>query len=223
MSSDQSFSTVRFGRFAFDRATRQVSGDGVPVHLTPKAFALLGLLIAEAPRVVSKEELHRHIWPDSFVSDASLLGLIKEVRHALGDEGHGTLIRTAHRVGYAFAAPLQRIAASTPRSGAWVMAGSVRVPLHEGENLIGRDATCTVIVDLPNVSRRHARIVVNGHHAAIEDLGSTNGTVVGDRKIAGPTPLRDTDRIRLVDATVTFHVSPATLPKDTLPTGPPDD
>ena len=76
MSSDQSFSTVRFGRFAFDRATRQVSGDGVPVHLTPKAFALLGLLIAEAPRVVSKEELHRHIWPDSFVSDASLNSIL---------------------------------------------------------------------------------------------------------------------------------------------------
>jgi DNA-binding winged helix-turn-helix (wHTH) protein len=223
MSSDPSPSTVRFGRVAFNRATRQVSRDGVPVHLTPKAFDVLGLLIAEAPRVVSKEELHRHIWPDSFVSDASLLGLIKEVRHALGDEGHGALIRTVHRVGYALAAPLQPAAASTPRSAAWVMSGSVRVSLHEGENLIGRDDTCTVVVDVPNVSRRHARIVVTGRHATIEDLGSTNGTVVGDRKTVGPTPLHDADRIRLGDATVTFHVAPMTQPKETLPTGPSDD
>jgi len=219
MRSDQSPTAVRFGRFTFDRATRQVTCDEAPVHLTPKAFDLLSLLIAEAPRVVRKEELHRHVWPDSFVSDASLLGLVKEVRHALGDEGQGTVIRTAHRVGYAFAAPLQRVTARAPGSGAWVMAGSMVVSLQEGENLIGRDAECAVIVDLPNVSRKHARIVVTGRHATIEDLGSTNGTVLGDQKVTGPTALRDADRIRIGDATLTFHVALTTLPNVTLPTG----
>jgi len=222
MSADQPAIPVRFGRFTFERATRQLICDEAPVHLTPKAFELLSLLIGEAPRVVRKEELHRHIWPDSFVSDASLLGLIKEVRHALGDDGEGALIRTAHRVGYAFTAPLERVTVPPPRSGAWVMAGSVLVPLHEGENLIGRDVACTVCVDLPNISRRHARIVVIGRDATIEDLGSTNGSVIGEQKVARPTALRDGDRIRVGDAVLTFHVSLNVAPKATLPMGTPD-
>ena len=223
MPIDQFPSAVRFGRFTFDRGTHELAGDGAPVHLTPKAFDLLALLIAEAPRVVHKEELHRHLWPDSFVSDASLLGLIKEVRRALSDEGDGALIRTVHRVGYAFAATLLPVAgaAARVRAWAWVMAGSVLVPLHEGENLIGRDAGCTVCLDLPNISRRHARIVVTGHDATLEDLGSRNGTVVGDQKLVQPHALREADRIQLGDAVLTFHFSPNVPPKVTLPTADP--
>ena len=208
---------MRFGPFAFDRATRQLTCDDGPVHLTPKAFDLLSLLIEQAPRVVPKAELHSHLWPDSFVSDASLLGLIKEVRRALNDEGDGTLIRTAHRVGYAFAAPLERAAARGAPSVAWVMAGSVCVPLSEGENLIGRDTECTVRVDLPSISRRHARILVAGDQATIEDLGSKNGTAIGDQPVARPTALRDTDRIQVGGVSLTFHVSMTNLPKETLP------
>lgn len=210
-------STVRFGSFAFDRATRQLTCDEAPVHLTPKAFDLLSKLIDEAPRVVPKAELHSHLWPESFVSDASLLGLIKEVRRALNDEGDGALIRTAHRVGYAFAAPLQRVAARLPRSAAWMMVGSVCVPLREGENLIGRDVECTIRVDLPSISRRHARIRVAGEAATIEDLGSKNGTVLGDLPIATPTALRDGDRIQIGGVSLTFHVSMTGFPKETLP------
>ena len=213
---------IRFGRYTFDRATHQVTCDELPVHLTPKAFDLLSLLIAEAPRVVAKEELHRRLWPDSFVSDASLLGLIKEVRRALSDEGDGALIRTVHRVGYAFAAPLRPVAAPPIPSVAWVMAGAVVVPLRDGENLIGREADCTVRVDLPNISRHHARIVVAGLAATIEDLGSRNGTVLGGQKVERPTALRDADRIRVGDAVLTFHLSFNGPPKATLPMESPD-
>jgi DNA-binding winged helix-turn-helix (wHTH) protein len=217
MTAEQPPSTVRFGPFTFDRATRQLTFDDTPVHLTPKAFDLLSKLIDEAPRVVPKAELHSHLWPDSFVSDASLLGLIKEVRRALNDEGDGALIRTAHRVGYAFAAPLQRAAARPPRSAAWVMVGSVCVPLGEGENLIGRDTECTVRVDLPSISRRHARIVVDGVNAMIEDLGSKNGTSVGDQPATQPTALRDADQIQVGGVSLTFQVSLTNFPKATLP------
>ena len=223
MSNSPTPPAIRFGRYIFDRATHQLTCDELPVHLTPKAFDLLSLLIAEAPRVVQKEALHRHLWPDSFVSDASLLGLIKEVRRALGDEGDGTVIRTVHRVGYALAAPLKPVAAPAARAGAWVMAGSVLVPLHEGENLIGRDAGCTVCLDLPNISRRHARIVITGRDAMIEDLGSTNGTLLGDQRLVRPTALREADRIQLGDAVLTFHFSPNVAPKVTLPTAEPGE
>jgi DNA-binding winged helix-turn-helix (wHTH) protein len=221
MSTAPTPPAVDFGSFRFDRATHQLTRDAQPVHLTPKAFDLLSLLIAEAPRVVQKEELHRHLWPDSFVSDASLLGLIKEVRRALEDEGDGTLIRTVHRVGYAFAAPLQPATTPTYHSVAWVMAGSVLVPLRDGENLIGRDTACQVCVDVPNISRKHARIIVTGRDATLEDLGSTNGTVLGDQRLVHPMPLREGDRIQLGNAVLTFHFSPNVAPKVTLPTADP--
>jgi DNA-binding winged helix-turn-helix (wHTH) protein len=70
---------------------------------------LLALLIAEAPRVVRKDELHQRLWPGTFVSDATLVGLIKEVRRALDDhDGEPPLIRTAHGVGCALAGELRR-------------------------------------------------------------------------------------------------------------------
>ena len=94
----------RFGAFTLHADRRQLLRDGREVHLTPKAFDLLTLLVAHAPAVVPKREIHARLWPDTFVSDATLVGLVKEVRRALNDEQQGTVIRTAHRVGYAFAA-----------------------------------------------------------------------------------------------------------------------
>ena len=94
---------VRFGRFTLDRAQRLLTRDGVPVHLMPKAFELLSVLIAAAPRVLTKADLHGELWRDSFVSDATLTGLVKELRRALQDEDRAwPIIRTGHRVGYAF-------------------------------------------------------------------------------------------------------------------------
>ena len=88
---------------------------------------------------------------------------------------------------------------------------------QEGENLIGRDEACTVRVELPSISRRHARIVVTGREATIEDLDSRNGTKIGGRAVTRPTALREADRIPVGDAALTFHVSMTTPPKETLP------
>ena len=72
-------------------------------------------------------------------------------------------------------------------------------------------------MDLPSLSRQHARIVVAGLDATIEDLGSKNGTSVGAQPVARPMALRDADRIQVGGATLTFHVSPPSSPKETLP------
>ena len=169
--------------------------------------------------MVTKAELHRHLWPDSFVSDASLLGLVKEVRRALNDDGDGTLIRTAHRIGYAFAAVVESGPSGSSQWAAWVMVGDVCVPLTKGENLIGRDAPCAVRVDLLGISRRHARIVVSGRDATIEDLGSKNGTMLDGQPVVRATALREGDPIQVGGAIVRFHFSATTSPKETLPTG----
>src|SRR3954471_22206752 len=94
---------VSFGGFSMDAATRQLARRAHPVHLSPKAFDLLLLLVERRPAVVPKGEIASRIWPGVSVSDTSLGGLVKEIRRALGDDpAQPTFIRTAHTVGYAF-------------------------------------------------------------------------------------------------------------------------
>lgn len=199
---------ARFDGWTFDADQRLISGDGDRhVHLTPKAFDLLAALIEEAPRVVKKEELHRRLWPDAFVSDATLVGLVKEIRRAFVEAGHaGPLIRTSHGVGYAFAAPL---GATGPRSGVeyWLVVDGRRVRLEGTEIVVGRDPAADIQLDAAGVSRRHARIVIGSGGASLEDLGSKNGTSVGETSCTGRVALRDGDTIRLGPASMIFRAS----------------
>jgi pSer/pThr/pTyr-binding forkhead associated (FHA) protein len=66
------------------------------------------------------------------------------------------------------------------------------------------------------VSRRHARLVLALDAATIEDLSSKNGTCVNDRRITGPTPLNDGDRIQIGTVTLTFR-SVGAVSTDTVP------
>ena len=201
---------ARFAAFTPDSDRRQLLRGSAEVHLTPKAFDLLTLLVAEAPRVVSKSELHRHLWPTTFVSDTTLVGLVKELRRALDDhDGHAPIVRTARRVGYAFAGLFQSIDSSLPPAGVrrWVVVGGRRVVLVAGENLIGRHPASNVNVDAAGASRRHARIVVGDHEARLEDLGSKNGTLVDNVRIAGSVVLCDGDHIQLGPIAILYRES----------------
>ncbi len=60
----------------------------------------------------------------------------------------------------------------------------------------------------PTVSRRHARIVVEGGKATLEDLGSKNGTFLRGERISSPRPLVDGDEILLGRVHMTFRVLP---------------
>jgi DNA-binding winged helix-turn-helix (wHTH) protein len=187
---------VWFDGFTLDTARRQLTRDGAVLHLTPKAFDLLTLLVEQAPRVVSKRELHERLWKDTFVSDTTLVGVVKELRRVLDDQSRDNpIIRTAHRIGYAFCRPV-----TAPRRAEvahWLIVNERRVALQAGDNVIGRDPMATVWLDVAAVSRRHACIVVDGPNVHVEDLGSKNGTMVGDRPVAGKWALRDRDVIRV--------------------------
>jgi DNA-binding winged helix-turn-helix (wHTH) protein len=206
---------VRFGEFVLDEDQRRVMRGEGELHLTPKAFDLLVLLIDEAPRVVRKADLHQRLWPGTFVPDATLVGLVKELRRVLDDQEPKPLIRTAHRVGYAFDGPLERVSAGSPPVSRWVVAGSRRIPLQPGENLIGRDPASGICLDATGVSRRHARIVVASNFAKLEDLNSKNGTMVGDEVAIGPIVLHDGDRIHIGPVVIIYHASASGISTET--------
>ena len=71
------------------------------------------------------------------------------------------------------------------------------MPLRTGENIIGRTPECDVQIVGPSVSRRHVRIVITPNGASLEDLGSMNGTFVGDQRISAARKLEDGDEIRI--------------------------
>jgi hypothetical protein len=199
---------IRFGACRLDTDGRRLYRDRDQVHLTPKAFDLLALLIENRHKVLSKAELKEKIWPGIFVSEDGLSRLVNEIRTAIGDDARRPRwIRTVHGFGYAFAEGDD----TTPKPGVvrpfllrWA---SREFLLSEGENVIGRDPAADVTIDAPIVSRRHARIVIADGHARVEDLGSKNGTFVADQRVDAAVTLRDGDQIRVGDHTLVFHES----------------
>jgi pSer/pThr/pTyr-binding forkhead associated (FHA) protein len=64
-------------------------------------------------------------------------------------------------------------------------------PLEKAELFVGRDLNNDVVINDPEVSRRHARFLLQGNSYVLEDLGSTNGTFINGQRLASPYPLRD--------------------------------
>ena len=91
------------GPVTLDTDRHQVFRDGKPAHLSTKAFQLLELLVESRPRALSKDELQKALWPDTFVSDTSLTTLVNELRTLLSETARKPrFIRTVHGFGYAF-------------------------------------------------------------------------------------------------------------------------
>lgn len=79
-----------------------------------------------------------------------------------------------------------------------------RTELGEAEVVAGRDADCGIPLDLPTVSRRHARFFSRGAHTYLTDLGSTNGTLLNQKDIAGEVLLRNGDLVKIGGAILKF-------------------
>jgi len=174
----------RFGGFVLDTAARRLHRGNQAIHLTPKALELLQILIEQRPRAMSKEQLQDRLWPDTYVVEANLPVLIREIRTALGDDER-SIIRTVQRFGYAFSGePAQA-------SVHMLIRGDREFVLRPGENVVGRDASSDVPIVSSTVSRQHAKITIRGDEATIVDLKSKNGTRVAGREAVEPIRLFD--------------------------------
>jgi DNA-binding winged helix-turn-helix (wHTH) protein len=201
--------TLRFGEFQLEIGARRLRRGGGSVHLTPKAFELLVALVQRRPNAVSKRELHELLWPSTFVAESNLAALVNEVRTALGESAaESRFVRTVPRFGYAFCGDaVEGAEAAPPRAKAscWLVLETTRIELVEGDNVVGRDPHAEAWIDLPSISRRHARIRIAGGEAWLEDLGSKNGTRLRGIPIEAPALLTDRDPIRFGSIDATFR------------------
>ena len=203
---------ARLGECEVDLGRRELRRAGETVHLTPKAFQLLELLVERRPDAVSKDEIRTRLWPETFVSGVNLATLVFELRQAVGDDPRQPrVLRTVRGYGYALCAEDaggegEDEEGRTPGVFCRLVGPRREIDLHDGENVLGRTRDAVVTVPSTRVSRRHARIVVRGGSATLEDLGSKNGTWVGDRRVEGAMSLSDGDTIRVGDASFVFRV-----------------
>jgi DNA-binding winged helix-turn-helix (wHTH) protein len=217
---------IQFGPFTLDLETRQLTCAGREIHLEPKAFELLSVLVLERPKAVSKTDLQARLWPGTFVAEANLSNLVAEIRAAVNDSARApTFVRTAHRFGYAFCGDAVSLTdsgdAAPTRLWCGLEANGRRFPLPTGEHVIGRDADVAIRFDTSTVSRRHARVLVTADAALLEDCGSKNGTFRGSERVTSPMALADGDVIRIGSVRLTFHVSSPFGPTETHEEAPP--
>jgi DNA-binding winged helix-turn-helix (wHTH) protein len=192
-----------------DLGARVVRRSGTDIHLPPKAFDLLLILVRHQPNAVPHEQLHTTLWPGVHVSETSLPALVTLLRKALGDTAdEGRVIRTLARVGYAFigdATFAGHALAGTPICRLVWRRRSFEV--SAGESVMGRDRGCAIRIDAESVSRHHARLHASARTVSIEDLGSKNGTWVAGDRIHDPVALADGMCFRLGSETIRVELT----------------
>ena len=139
-----------------------------------------------------------------FVTVNALTQLIAELRSALGDDAKKPrYVETIPRRGYRLIAPTSFVrSAIDPPIGEiprfiLVDDDGIELALKEGENLIGRALDAAIRIDTSKVSRHHARILIEGATATLEDLGSKNGTYLRGQRIEQASRIEDADEIQI--------------------------
>jgi len=92
-----------FDPFVLDDSRRELLRAGKPVHLQPQVFDLLSLLVANAHRMVSRDEIVEKVWHGRIVSEDAISSRVRDLRRALGDTGREPqFVRTLRGRGYRF-------------------------------------------------------------------------------------------------------------------------
>ena len=171
-------------------------------------------LVESRPKALAKDSLYQELWPDTFVVDANLSNLISEIRAALGDSAqHPRFVRTLHGFGYAFVADaiVEMPAPDADTAGPGViaylrLADGQTLPIRPGETVVGRASDVQARLDFSGISRRHARILLEGQTAVLEDLASKNGTFHRGERVTDPQHLANGDEVAFGSVRAVFHM-----------------
>lgn len=191
----------RLGAWLVEPALDRISRDGTVVRLRPRAMDVLVVLAAAAGTLAAKQQLVDAVWRTEFVSDHALTQVIAELRAAFGDDARRpAYIENIPRRGYRLVAAVTPVAAAVPATRQVSLPCKLRSDqgdhlLRQGANVIGRTGDADICIDRSEVSRCHARILVEGADATLEDLGSKNGTYLNGARLGQPTALSDGDEI----------------------------
>jgi TolB-like protein/DNA-binding winged helix-turn-helix (wHTH) protein len=132
-----------FGQYSLDPAERLFSRDGAHLALTPKVFDTLVCLVRNRGRLLSKDELLKEVWPDTFVEEVNLAVNISILRKTLGENPQdGRFISTVPGHGYRFVAEVREIPSATrSRSGE---SGDSLAEAPAGSRLLEREGVAPV-------------------------------------------------------------------------------
>jgi TolB-like protein/DNA-binding winged helix-turn-helix (wHTH) protein len=115
--SPQTKAIFEFGAYRLNLAERLLLRDQIPVHLPPKAFDALVVLVENRGHLLEKDELLRRVWPDTFVEESNLAQHISVLRKALQEGENGPrYIETVPRRGYRFIAEVRELDGMAPTS-----------------------------------------------------------------------------------------------------------
>ncbi len=104
-----------FGDFYLSQERAELVGPDGPIALEKRPLDLLVHLVANAERVVSKDEIVEVVWQRRIVSDATIATAVKQVRKAVGDSGtEQAIIKTIHGRGLRFVAALRETGPAEP-------------------------------------------------------------------------------------------------------------
>ncbi|MGI8836105.1 MAG: FlgO family outer membrane protein [Pyrinomonadaceae bacterium] len=180
--------TLSFGDFTFDLSRGCLLRGNDEVKLRPKSFAVLKYLIENSGRLVQKEELISAVWPDTAVTDDSLVQCLIEVRRALNDVGQ-RIVKTVPRRGYIFDAQVTGFEPAGRELVYTEEVEGVRIAIEEelGEGEGGKTLA------LPSVQKGRTRVLALGLAGAAVALAAITLVSYGHRLAPGagqPTPIR---------------------------------
>jgi anti-anti-sigma factor len=97
----------RFANCVLDTDHRELYVDETPAPLEPKAYQILVYLVQNCERLVTRDELLEHVWPDVYVHDSAVARRIQALRQAVGDSSNAQqIIQTRRGHGYRFVASI---------------------------------------------------------------------------------------------------------------------
>lgn len=193
-----------------------------------------GLQPVEIGRRLTREmDLHRKVGLHGLIAPNHFLVSVSEPDFDRFESFADALVRElaeaarehARDEGYGFLGPIEVTlqADSNLAAGTFVVVGTIdegdglppaslvlpdkqRISIERDPLLIGRLAECAVVINDPNVSRRHAEVRRQGDDVVVVDLGSTNGTRVNGARI-GEHRLSDGDEVTVGTTTLRFETS----------------